>query len=83
MDTIIVPFSTNLAKDVKTKMPTIIVGSLTLIASLAWNDAFKGLIDYYVPEKYKAGTNAWFKIVYAFFLSTIIIIIISLILKLS
>lgn len=67
--------------NVKTRMPTIIIGSLTLIAGLAWNDAFKALIDYYVPEKYKNKTNAWFKLFYAFILTVIIIIAISIVLK--
>ena len=65
------------------QMPTIIVGSLTLIATLAWNDAFRALIDQYIPEKYRNGKNAWFKILYALILTTIIVIIISIILRAS
>ncbi|ARF09973.1 hypothetical protein Indivirus_6_39 [Indivirus ILV1] len=67
----------------KKQMPTIIIGSLTLIASLAWNDAIKAIIDKYVPPEYKNSQNAWYKIFYAFILTCIIVIVISVILKFS
>lgn len=82
-ETIIAAMPLSLIKDVKSKMPTIIIGSLTLIAGLAWNDAFKAIIDYYVPVQYKNSANVWFKTFYAFILSTIIIILISILLKFS
>ena len=69
--------STNLKK----QMPMIIVGSMTLVATLAWNSAFNSLIDQYVPEKYRSGKNAWFKILYAITLTMIVILITSVILK--
>ena len=83
-DTSIIGFMpTNVSSNIRKQMPTIIIGSLTLIASFAWNDGFKALIDQYVPDEYKKGRNAWFKILYAFILTTIVILVISLILSFS
>ncbi len=73
--------TSEIQNNLKNRMPTIIIGSLSLIAGLAWNDAFKALIDQYIPEKYKNKTNAWFKMLYAFILTVIIIIVISIVLK--
>lgn len=64
----------------KKQMPTIIIASLTLTASLAWNDGFKALIDQYVPAQYRNAANAWLKVAYAFVLTAIIIFIITIIL---
>lgn len=75
--------SPDIKDNMQKKLPTIIIGSLTLIAGLAWNEAFTALINQYVPEKYKNGKNAWFKILYAFILTLIIIIAITLILRFS
>lgn len=72
-----------ITSNLKKQMPTIIVGSLTLIASLAWNDAIKAIIDKYVPPEYKNSQNALYKTLYAFILTCIIIIVISVILKFS
>lgn len=69
----------NMAK----KLPTIIIGSLSLVAGLAWNDGFSSLINQYVPEKYKGKDNAWFKIIYAFVLTIFIVIAITMILRFS
>lgn len=71
---------TKLSSNIKKQLPAIIIGSLTLTASLAWNDSFKALIDQYVPEQYKNGKNAWFKMLYAFTLTLVIVCVISLIL---
>lgn len=67
----------------KKQLPVIIVGSLTLIATLSWNDAIKALIDKYIPPEYKNSENAWFKVLYAFVLTSIVIIIISIIYAVS
>ena len=56
----------DIKQNLKNKMPLIIIGSLTFIAGLAWNNAFIALIDYYVPKEYVNKDNAWFKILYAF-----------------
>lgn len=69
--------------NVATKLPTIIIASLTLVAGLAWNDGFQAIIDQYVPEKYQKSHNAWFKILYAFLLTLIIVIVITIILMVS
>ena len=72
-----------LKNNFKKQVPTIIVGSLTLIATLAWNEAIKSLIDKYVPPEYKDSQNAWYKVFYAFILTTIIVIVIGVILEFS
>jgi hypothetical protein len=74
---------TKVSSNIQKQMPTIIVGSLTLMASLAWNDSFKALIDQYVPDQYKNSKNAWFKVLYSFILTSVIIIVISIILAYS
>ena len=71
----------DVGNNMKNKMPVIIIGSLTFIAGLAWNNAFNALIDNYIPKEYRDRNNAWFKVLYAFILTTIIIVIISLIVK--
>lgn len=74
-------FIPSIKNNVKTKMPVIIISSLTFIAGLAWNNAFIALIDYYVPKEYVDKNNAWYKVLYAFTLTTVIIIAISMMLK--
>lgn len=69
--------------NISKQLPTIMIGSLTLIAGLAWNEAFQKLINYYVPEKYRGKDNVWFKVCYAFILTVTIIIVITVILKFS
>ena len=66
---------------IKKRLPLILIASLTLIATLAWNEAFKSLIDQYIPEKYRSTSNAWVKVLYAFILTLIIIMVMSMILK--
>ena len=60
-------------------LPSIIIGSLTLIAGWSWNSAFEALINSYIPEETRTTHNAWIKILYAFILSVIIVIAIALI----
>lgn len=67
--------------NLKQRLPLIIIGSLTLIATLAWNGAINALIDQYAPPEYKSATNAKAKFIYSFVLTVIIIIIISIIVK--
>jgi hypothetical protein len=66
--------------NVKSQLPTIIIGALTVTAGLAWNDAISSLINVYVPPEYRKSNNAWFKILYAFVLTIVLVIIMSLIL---
>ena len=70
----------SIATNVKSKLPAIIIASLTLIAGLAWNDAFTAIVNYYVPEKYRDTNSAWIKLIYALIFTIVVIIIISIIL---
>lgn len=58
-------------------MPTIIISSLTIIAGLSWNSTFDSIINKYVPADTLKTYNAWLKVLYAFTLSIVIIIMIS------
>jgi uncharacterized membrane protein YidH (DUF202 family) len=73
------PITTKITKTIKSKIPAIIVGSLAFVAGLAWNEAIKGLIDYYAPNQYKNSKNAWIKVIYALILTIVIAIITGLI----
>jgi hypothetical protein len=64
-------------------MPSIIITSLTLTASLAWNDAIQTLINYLIPEKYRGKANVWAKLIYVVCLTIIIIIIMDFLIKLE
>lgn len=70
----------NVASNVKVRLPMIVASSLSLIAGLAWNSFFNSIINYYVPEEYRKTYSAWIKVIYAFILTAIIIIVISIIL---
>ncbi len=72
-----------ISSNLKQKLPTIVIGSLSLVVGLIWNDSLKALIDYYTPEKYKNSGNPWIKIIYATILTIIVIIVISLIIRFS
>ncbi len=63
--------------DLTKTFPTIIIGALTVVAGLAWNDAIQSLINYYVPEQDRGSGNAWVKILYALILTIGILILIS------
>lgn len=65
---------------IRKQLPLIIIGSLSLMASLAWNEAIKSIIDYYYPNTINKD-NYVRKVVYATILSIVIIIIIFLINK--
>ena len=55
------------------QMSTLIFGALAVTVSLAWSNAINALIDYYIPEKYANNKNAWFKVLFAFILTIIIL----------
>lgn len=59
------------------RMPAILISSLTLTAGLAWNDTIQAFINYYLPEDSKNGINVWMKLIYVICLSIVIIIIID------
>ena len=67
--------------DISKQLPSIVIGSLTLVAGLAWNNAIQASINYYVPEKYRETNVVFAKICYAFILTMIIIAIIGIISK--
>lgn len=73
--------SLTIASNIRSKMPAIIIGSLTLIATLTWNDALNSIINQYVPPKYRSADNAKIKFVYALVLTIISIAIISILLQ--
>ena len=58
-------------KAVKKKMFSYIAAGLGLVAGLAWNDAIKAVIDYFVPDK---GNSILAKIFYAFVITTVVAI---------
>ena len=72
--------SSGITENLRKKLPTIIIGSLSLVVGLSWNNAFQALIDQYTPDKYKNDNNAWIKIVYSTILTIIIVFVISIIL---
>jgi len=66
-----------LKKQLKKQFPVIIIGALTLAASLAWNDAITAIINRYIPEnKHK---NAIYKLLYAIFLTFLIVVVMIII----
>ena len=73
--------TSNISLGLKEKLPAIVIGSLTLIAGLTWNDAFNSLINRYVPVQYRQADNVKVKVLYAFFLSIVIVVIISAIIQ--
>lgn len=68
---------------IESKMPSIIISSLTIVAGLAWNDAIQSIINYYVPEKYRGQANVWTKLIYVIILTIIIIILIDVLIRLE
>lgn len=70
-----------LISNVKDRLGTIVIGSLTLIAGLVWNEAFNAIINNYVPVEYRSANNAKVKFIYAFVLTIVVIIIISVLLQ--
>jgi hypothetical protein len=67
----------------RTKMAELIINALLLVAAFAWASAFESLINYYVPEKYRNANNAYYKLFYAFCLSLLVLIIISVVLHIN
>ncbi|ARF09974.1 hypothetical protein Indivirus_6_40 [Indivirus ILV1] len=64
----------------KTEMPSIVIGTLSLISGFALNDAVITTIDEYYPKYTPGKINSKYKLMYAFFLIIILVIIISVIL---
>lgn len=61
-----------LGHEVRERTLTYIVVAFSLIASLAWNEAIKSPIDYFVPF----GANSiWAKLLYAVFITIMVVFI--------
>lgn len=59
-------------KEVRERTFTYLVAAFSLVASLAWNEAVKSLIDYFLP----AGTNTLMaKFVYAVFITVLVVVL--------
>lgn len=69
----------NIGTNIMTSTPAIIISSLVFINGLVWNDTFKAILDYYIPEKYKNSKNVIYRLIYAFVLTAIIIVVITVI----
>lgn len=69
-------------ENLKKKLPEIVVTSLTLIAGLAWNDAFNTLINHYNPTEKTKGSYLY-KFLYAFIITLLFIIIITVVLSVT
>lgn len=57
------------SKSVKNKIFGYIAAGLGLVAGLAWNDAVKSLIDYFLPD---TASTIIAKIIYAFVITVIV-----------
>lgn len=71
------------AVNVESQLSLIIVGSIMLVAGLAWNDAIISAINYYIPESYRNNKNILYKFLYALSISMVAVIMISILSKLS
>ena len=60
-----------LKKEVREKTLGYILTAFGLVAGLAWNEAIKGLIDYFFPAQ---GNGLWAKFVYAAILTIVLVI---------
>jgi len=72
---------TVIGSNLKSRLPTIVIGSLTLIASIAWNNGIRALIDQYISPEYSKSNNVRVKFIYALLLTVIIIIIIAILVQ--
>jgi len=54
-----------------------VVAAFGLVAGLAWNEAIKGIIDYFFPL---SQNGVWIKIIYAIII-TLIVVIVTMILS--
>ena len=61
-----------LKKEVKEKTFGYIMGALSLVAGLAWNEAIKGMIDLIYPA---TASGVWAKFIYAIVITVFLTII--------
>jgi uncharacterized membrane protein len=69
-------------ENLRKKLPEIIITSVTLIAGMAWNDAFNTLINHYNPTEKTAGSYIY-KFIYAVAMTIFMVIMVSIILTLA
>lgn len=67
----------DITANLTSRLPTIMISSMTLVAGLAWNEAFKQLIDNYAPAALKGSQNVWYKMLYALIVTIAIVVVIS------
>lgn len=60
---------TDVREEIKKKTVGYVVTALGLVAGLAWNDAVKGLIDYFFPVTQQ---SVWAKLIYALVLTIVV-----------
>jgi len=60
-----------LKKEVREKTLGYILTAFGLVAGLAWNEAIKGLIDYFFPAQ---GCGLWAKFVYAVIITLVVVV---------
>lgn len=58
-------------KQVFLQTANLVNSAFALVAALAWNDAIRQIIDRYVP----AGSNLYSKLIYALFVTFIVVLI--------
>jgi hypothetical protein len=61
----------NVTREVRQQTVSYITGGLGLVAGLAWNEAIKGLIDYWFPLK---GNSVLAKFIYALIITLIVVL---------
>lgn len=64
--------SLKLRAEVREKTATYIMGGLGVVVGLAWNEAIKGLIEYFIP--YAGAGTLVAKFIYAVLLTVIIVV---------
>jgi hypothetical protein len=62
----------SLQKSLRTQTTGYIIGAFGLIAGLAWNDAVKSLIEYWVPL---SGNTMMLKFVYAVIITLLVVFV--------
>ena len=71
-------FLASVQRNLRSKAPEIIMGSLGLLTGLAWNNAFSTLINHYFPVGTSSGSYL-FKFLYAIIMTILFVAIITLI----
>jgi cadmium resistance protein CadD (predicted permease) len=69
----------DIGKEIQEKTLSYILAAFGLIAALAWNDAIKGLIEYFFPLE---QNTVLIKCLYAFLITLIVVVISTYITKL-